>query len=93
MARLAEHAHSQGWRFGSFGELVKLPAVHDLLRARIQALQQDLPSFEQVKTIAVLEQEFTQASGELTPTLKSKRAAIAARHEAALQGLYQGGAA
>lgn len=90
MARLAEHAMKQGWSFRSFGELVKLPAMRELMWARVNARQQDLPGFEQVKAIALLEQEFTQAGGELTPTLKAKRAAIATRYEAVLHGLYHG---
>lgn len=90
IARLTEYAKAQGLSFRSFEELVKLPAVLGLIWARIQALQQDLPGFEQVKAIALVGQEFTQAAGELTPTLKAKRAAIITRYEAMLRSLYHG---
>ena len=46
-------------------------------------------SDEQVKKIALLDREFSQAAGELTPTLKAKRSIIAQRHAALLQELYQ----
>jgi long-chain acyl-CoA synthetase len=54
----------------------------------VQARQCDLPGFEQVKKIALLEQEFSQAAGELTPTLKAKRSQIAQRYAAQLRHLY-----
>ena len=62
--------------------------IKELVWSRVQVLQRDLPSFEQVKAIAVLDQEFTQGAGELTPTLKAKRAAIAAKYHDVLQQLY-----
>ncbi|MBI4341393.1 MAG: long-chain fatty acid--CoA ligase [Candidatus Omnitrophica bacterium] len=69
-------------------ELVNDPQVQQWYWERIQAKQQGLAGFEQVKKIALLDREFTQAGGELTPTLKAKRAIIAQRHEALLRGLY-----
>ncbi len=70
-------------------ELVRDPRVAAFYWERVQAKQQGLPSFEQVKKIAVLDQEFSQATGELTPTLKAKRSIIAQRYAALLQGLYE----
>jgi len=87
--RLAEHAAARGWIARSHAELVRLPAVHQFMWQRIQALQQPLASYEQVKAIALLEQEFSQAAGELTPTLKTKRAAVAAHYRELLTRLYQ----
>jgi len=55
----------------------------------VQQRQKGLAGFEQVKKIALMDQEFSQAAGELTPTLKARRATIAARYDALLQGLYE----
>ncbi|MBI3324428.1 MAG: long-chain fatty acid--CoA ligase [Candidatus Omnitrophica bacterium] len=87
--RLSEYAAQQGWPHASYAELVRLPAAHQLLWSRIQQLQQPLASYEQVKAVALLDQEFSQAAGELTPTLKTKRAAVAQRYRELLTGLYQ----
>lgn len=87
--RLAETAAREGWPTRSQAEMAGSKAVHAFLWARLQALQQTLPSFEQVKAIAILDHEFTQAAGELTPTLKAKRAAIASRYQTPLEQLYQ----
>lgn len=70
-------------------ELVEQPAVQAWYLSRIQAKQNQLSGYEQVKKIALLDQEFSQAAGELTPTLKAKRANIAARYEAVLRRLYE----
>jgi len=86
---LRRWAQEQGIAGNSLAELVHDPKVQAFYWTRVQALQQDLAPFEQVKRIALLEQEFSQAAGELTPTLKAKRSAIAAHHASALEGLYQ----
>jgi len=87
--RLADHAKSQGLQVTAPKELVALPQIQQFMWSRIQALQQSLPSFEQIKSIAVLDHELTQAAGELTPTLKAKRAAIATRYRDVLNRLYE----
>ncbi len=88
--RLTEYAREHGIPCRSPSELCRSPLIRDVVWQRIQHLQQQhLASFEQVKGIALLEQEFTQTSGELTPTLKAKRAIIAAHHHDVLHQLYQ----
>jgi long-chain acyl-CoA synthetase len=86
--RLIEHARAHQISFASDAELVQAAATHALIWDRVQTLQRELPSFEQVKAIALLDYDLTQASGELTPTLKAKRALIAQRFEAVLRRLY-----
>ena len=86
--RLSAYAQEQGIVCAPSKDFVQLPAIHEFLWTRIQALQQSLASFEQVKAIAVLDQEFTQASGELTPTMKAKRSLIAANHAEIIRQLY-----
>ena len=77
-----------GRQVGSRQALVSDPAVTQMLWSRIETLQQPLASFERIKAIAVLPEEFSQAGGELTPTLKAKRTAIAQRYADVLRGLY-----
>ena len=45
---------------------------------------------EQVKKIAILPQDLSQESGELTPTLKVKRAVVTPKHEPEIEELYAG---
>ncbi len=86
--RLRQYAQEQEIPAPSMPALVADPRIQRFYRERVQARQQDLASFEQVKQVAVLDQEFSLAAGELTPTLKAKRATIAQRHAATLQRLY-----
>ncbi len=88
LARVTEHARAQGMAFTSEHDLIASPPIHALIWGRIQALQCDLAGFEQVKAIALLDHEFSQQSGELTPTMKAKRATIASRYEHVLRRLY-----
>nr|MBA3298647.1 long-chain fatty acid--CoA ligase [Thermoleophilaceae bacterium] len=43
---------------------------------------------EQIKKFAILPQDFTQETGELTPTLKVKRNVVNERHAGAIEALY-----
>jgi long-chain acyl-CoA synthetase len=45
---------------------------------------------EQVKRFAILDRDLSQEAGELTPTLKVKRAIVQANHADVIESLYQG---
>jgi long-chain acyl-CoA synthetase len=72
----------------SFEELVQDPKVREFYWSLIQSKQANLASFEQIKKIALLTQEFSLAAGELTPTLKARRKQISDRYASVLDDLY-----
>lgn len=86
---MRRYAQERGIEVGSPEVLARDPRIQQFYWERVQERQQDLASFEQVKRIAVLGEEFSQSAGELTPTLKAKRQIIAARYAAILRGLYE----
>jgi long-chain acyl-CoA synthetase len=88
LERLVDHARQHHIPYASEEALLRAPATHALIWDRIKALQRDLPSFEQVKAVALLDHDLSQAAGELTPTMKAKRALIASRYDALLRRLY-----
>lgn len=53
------------------------------------AVNERFARIEQVKRFVILDHDLTQASGELTPTLKVKRAAVYERYRDLFDGLYQ----
>jgi long-chain acyl-CoA synthetase len=62
------------------------------LRAEIEAhlarVNDKFARVEQIKKIAILPYDLSQESGELTPTLKVKRAVVAGKHEREIEQLY-----
>jgi long-chain acyl-CoA synthetase len=64
------------------------PAVRRRLQHTVDDVNSRLPPYAQVKRFAVLDADFTQEAGELTPTLKLRRRAIAERFRDTLEQLY-----
>ena len=69
-------------------------ATHDRVRER---LQQDVDQanaqfarIEQVKKFTVLEVDLSQEAGELTPTMKVKRAVVERRYADTFSAMYDG---
>ena len=81
-------AEQQKIPFESNEELVNDPALHEMLEARIEGYQQHLASYEQIKRFVILPRPFSMESGELTNTLKIKRAVINKRYAPLIDALY-----
>jgi long-chain acyl-CoA synthetase len=69
-------------------ELAENPDVKAAIEAHVEKINQNFARVEQVKKIAILPHDLSQESGELTPTLKVKRAVVAQKHEGAIEQLY-----
>jgi long-chain acyl-CoA synthetase len=69
-------------------QLAANPDVKAAIEAHVEKINQDFARVEQVKKITILPQDLSQESGELTPTLKVKRAVVAQKHEDAIEQLY-----
>jgi long-chain acyl-CoA synthetase len=64
------------------------PDVKAAIEAHVEKINQNFARVEQVKKISILPHDLSQESGELTPTLKVKRAVVAQKHEDAIEQLY-----
>ena len=84
----ASWAADHGFVATSYQELVKLPAVHDLIEEHVNRLNGELNRWETIKKWAFLSHDLTVDSGELTPSLKVKRAVVAERNRMLLDSLY-----
>jgi long-chain acyl-CoA synthetase len=69
-------------------QLAANPDVKAAIEAHVEKINQDFARVEQVKKIAILPHDLSQESGELTPTLKVKRAVVAQKHEGEIEQLY-----
>jgi long-chain acyl-CoA synthetase len=63
--------------------------VQALFAAEVERVNAGLARFETLKKFALLEAEFTVASGELTPTVKVRRRAVEANYRAVIDSLYE----
>jgi len=71
--------------------LAKDPRTEAMIRARVDEINGKLASFEQVKKFAILPSDFSQETGELTPTLKVKRKVVIEKYGRILDSLYEKG--
>jgi len=86
---LEDWAHANGVSFASRQELVASPKVRELYKGIVEDLNKRLAHFETIKKIIVVPDEFTVATGEITPTLKLKRRVIEAKYKQQIDELYQ----
>jgi len=63
--------------------------VHQWILARMARDEHDLASYMQVRNFAFVDEEWTQANGMVTPTLKLKRRVIAERYAEVIKSLYK----
>jgi long-chain acyl-CoA synthetase len=64
--------------------------VRAAIEAHLAKVNEKFARVEQVKKIAILPHDLSQESGELTPTLKVKRAVVADKHQDEIEKLYAG---
>ena len=69
-------------------ELVNNADIRKMIEERINDYQKDLASYEQIKRFVLLPKAFTMESGELTNTLKIKRAVINKRYRPLIDAMY-----
>lgn len=75
---------------GSYAELAKHPEVTVAVQKVIDEVNAHEPPYNTLKRFSIMDHDFTQESGELTPTLKVKRKFCTQKYKAILDGLYDG---
>jgi long-chain acyl-CoA synthetase len=86
---LEDWAHANGVPFASRQELVASDKVRGLYKGIVEDLNKKLAQFETIKKIVIVPDEFTVATGEITPTLKLKRRVIESKYKQQIDELYQ----
>jgi long-chain acyl-CoA synthetase len=69
-------------------EFCTSPRVMDLIQRQVAQQTIELSQFEKVKRIALLENEMTVESGELTPTLKVRRRVVDEKYKSVIDKIY-----
>ncbi len=87
--KLVEYAREQKIAYQNYHGLLKDAKIYEFLERRIEALSKDLASYEKIKYFTLLDHDFSQSAGELTPTLKVKREVVLSRYKDELLPLYE----
>lgn len=87
--KIEAYAAEKGISLKDRHALLTHPEILSLFRQRIESCLEELSSFEKVKKFALLEREFMQQEGELTPTLKVKRKLLYEKYRDLIESLYR----
>ena len=82
-------ARERGIDFKDYADLTSRPEVRELIREAVEAVNARLASYERIKDFALLDHDFSQATGELTPKMSIKRKVVEQRHRDVLEGFYR----
>jgi long-chain acyl-CoA synthetase len=72
-------------------ELIKIPEVVEKIQKEVQIVNKTLGSHEQISRIRLVCEEWTPASGELSPTLKLRRNVVAVKYQHLINDIYSAG--
>jgi long-chain acyl-CoA synthetase len=72
-------------------QLIKIPDVVDKIQKEVQAINKTLGSHEQINRIRLVSDEWTPASGELSPTLKLRRNVVVVKYQHLINDIYSAG--
>ncbi len=81
-------ADSQGIEASDNVELCADPQVRAHVMAEVANLCSEMASFERIKKIALIPQDFSIEGGELTPTMKVRRAKVYSKYAAEIDAIY-----
>ena len=83
-------ADANGLSGQSMAQLAENESVRELVEPLVEEMNSGLARYETVKKFAILPADFTQETGELTPTMKVKRKVVEAKYKEILDGFYSG---
>ena len=85
---LQEWARENNVSFSSPAQLVTNPKVQELYEGIVEALNAKLAQFEKLKKVLLVPDEFSIATGELTPSMKLKRRFVEQKYKSQVDALY-----
>ena len=86
---LEEYAKDNNISYSSREELCKNERINQMIRERIDTLQQQLATYEQIKRFTLLPRAFSMEAGELTNTLKIRRPILLKNYAKEIEKMYE----
>ena len=90
---LREMGEGQGYRLHGVNDLVKNSEVNKLIQDEISNLMKSYARVEQIRKFTLLDAEWTQDTGEITPSLKVKRRVVEDKYKDVIEAMYPRAAA
>jgi len=88
MMRVAER---EGLGCKSYDDLVQHPRIRKIVQGYVDDLNASLATYETIKRFAIPPTDFTEAGGELTPSLKVRRNFVRGKYRDLIDSLYEAG--
>lgn len=85
---LEEYAREHGIPFETREQLCANPKINEMMKERIDTLQQQLAHYEQINRFTLLPHHFSMERGELTNTLKIKRRVLNENYKREIEAMY-----
>ncbi len=82
------YAEQNGIKYEYVDELMDNPQICKMMEERIAELQKDMAPYEKIKKFRLIKRGFTIESGELTSTLKLRRAVILQNYASMIEEMY-----
>lgn len=87
--KLEEYAKSSNISYETLSDLVKDERIQSFIEAEIDRATPNLARYEKIKKISLMEKDFEQEKGEITPTLKVKRNIIEDKYKNVIDSMYR----
>ena len=85
---IEEFAVKNKIKYDSIDELIAHSAVYALIEGRINELQKGMANYEQIKKFVLIKKGFSIETGELTNTLKTRRAVVMQKYKSQIDAMY-----
>jgi long-chain acyl-CoA synthetase len=83
-----EYAQKNGISYDTVDQLLENKLVYSLIEERIKAMQTGMANYELIKKFVLIKKGFSIETGELTNTLKIRRAVITQKYKAQIDSMY-----
>ena len=81
-------AEARGLHWDTLADLTGHPDIHQAIQEAMDGVNTDLARYETLKKFEILPREFSLEEGEVTPTLKLKRAVVRDKYRDRMEALY-----
>lgn len=83
-----EYAKANNIQYTTVEELLKHSAIYELINERINEQQKGMAEYEKIKKFTLIPKSFSIEAGELTNTLKVRRAVIMQKYKLQIEEMY-----